>query len=60
MSAQQLRENAIDRPSDIDIELLDALRARDIMRVHMEHAEALALEAESRVDRGSLLMKPSG
>ncbi len=47
-------------------ELLDALRARapvrarDIMRVHMEHAEALALEAESRVDRGSLLMKPSG
>ncbi|RZL89206.1 MAG: FadR family transcriptional regulator [Variovorax sp.] len=47
-------------------DLLDALRARDaprareIMRVHMEHAEVLALEAESRVDRGSLLMNPSG
>jgi len=46
-------------------DLLDALRARDperareIMRVHMEHAEALALEAESRVDRGSLLMSNS-
>jgi DNA-binding FadR family transcriptional regulator len=38
----------------------DAPRAREIMRVHMEHAEALALEAESRIDRGSLLMSPSG
>lgn len=38
----------------------DPVRARDIMRVHMEHAEALALEAESRVDRGSLLMNTSG
>lgn len=52
---------------DSHTELLDALRARDpmrareVMRVHMEHAEALALEAESRVDRGSLLMKkPTG
>lgn len=34
----------------------DAARAREIMREHMEVAEALALEAESRVDRGSLLM----
>lgn len=38
----------------------DAVAAREIMRVHMEHAESLALEAESRVDRGSLLTKPSG
>jgi len=45
-------------------ELMDAFRARDagrareLMRQHMECAEALALEAESRVDRGSLLMQP--
>ncbi|MCY0856417.1 MULTISPECIES: FadR/GntR family transcriptional regulator [unclassified Cupriavidus] len=45
--------------------LMDAFRARDadraraLMHEHMEHAEALALEAESRVDRGSLLMHPS-
>ncbi len=37
----------------------DAVRAREIMQVHMAHAEALALEAEARVDRGSLLTKPS-
>ncbi len=43
-------------------QLMDAFRARDadraraLMKEHMEHAEALALEAESRVDRGSLMM----
>ncbi|MNN79100.1 FCD domain protein [compost metagenome] len=36
----------------------DPERARALMQEHMEHAESLALEAESRVDRGSLLMSP--
>ncbi|SOZ14429.1 Transcriptional regulator GntR family [Cupriavidus taiwanensis] len=36
----------------------DPERARALMQEHMAHAEALALEAESRVDRGSLLMSP--
>ncbi|KJK20749.1 GntR family transcriptional regulator [Burkholderiaceae bacterium 16] len=44
--------------------LMDAFRARDadraraLMQEHMAHAEALALEAESRVDRSSLLISP--
>ncbi len=37
----------------------DAERARTVMREHIERAEALAMEAETRVHRERLLMDPS-